>query len=252
MQLSVRERAPIVHCITNQVVANFQANGLLAVGSSPIMGDEEKEVAQLVSISDALSLNIGTLSERTLKSMLIAGKRANEEGIPIVLDPVGVGVSEFRREAVKKIMDVVKVDLIRCNTGELATLMGGDWISRGVDAGKGHIDRNDLAKKLAKQMRTLVVVSGEVDLVSDGQELYTVNSGDICMTRVTGTGCLLSSLLGAHLTLSKVGRLEILRDAVLEYGRAGEEAARISTSVGTFASAFLDQLSKKRWEYDSR
>lgn len=250
MQVSLREKSPVVHCITNQVVANFQANGLLAIGASPIMGDEEEEVSELVSISDVLSLNIGTLNNRTLESMLVAGKAANQKGIPVVLDPVGVGATRYRLDAIEKLLDVVKVDLIRCNTGELATLMQKDWHAKGVDAGEGVMDRKEVAMALAKQRKSLVVVTGEVDIVTDGTDLKTVTNGHISMTHVTGTGCLLSSVLGAHLALFQKDQVRLLAEALSEYGSAGEEAAKVSESAGTFARAFLDQLSERRWQYD--
>lgn len=250
MNVSIREKSPIVHCMTNKVVANFQANGLLAIGASPIMGDEEREVEELVTLSNVLSLNIGTLNERTYSSMLVAGRVANQIGIPVVLDPVGVGATRYRLQAVDRLLDEVKINLIRCNTGELASLMKKEWASKGVDSGNGQLDRKEEAMALARQKECIVVVTGEEDIVTDGSCLKTVRAGHVRMTTVTGTGCLLSSILGAHLALTSKNHVELLSSALYEYGASGEEAAEKTEFSGAFQQAFLDRLSARGWRYD--
>ena len=126
----IRSENPVVHCITNHVVSNFQANGLLAIGASPIMGEAKEEVKELVAISKALSLNIGTLNKDTLDSMILAGKEANRRGIPVILDPVGAGATAFRRAAVQQILMEIDVGVLRCNAGELAAVGGVGWVAK--------------------------------------------------------------------------------------------------------------------------
>ena len=229
---------PIVHCITNYVVANFVANGLVAAGASPIMGDEEREVAELVQLADALSLNLGTLTERTVRSMKVAGEAAVEKGIPRVVDPVGAGASAYRLQSAKEVIAAAQPTLIRCNAGEAAALLGKDWRGRGIDAGTGNQDVSALALELATVYNTTVVITGKVDFVSDGNVVLTNDSGHPDMTKAVGTGCLLSSLLAAWLVQD--ASLEAIRERLHEYGRAGEIA--VKSGMGGFPAALLDVL----------
>lgn len=239
----VRAKKPIIHCITNLVVANFQANGLLALGASPIMGDEREETADLTSLADALSLNIGTLTQRSLDSMLISGKAANEKRIPVVLDPVGAGASRFRLSAVKRLLDEVDTSLIRCNAGELAAIAGVDWQAKGVDAGEGEADIERLAVQVAQQFQLTVAVTGETDLITDGNKVNLVPHGSPVMANVTGMGCLLSAVSAAFLASASGTTLAAATEALRFYGIAGEKAATLSQAPGSFGIRFLDMLS---------
>lgn len=239
----VRAKKPIIHCITNQVVANFQANGLLALGASPIMGDELEETEELTSLADALSLNIGTLTQRTLDSMLISGKAANEKQIPVVLDPVGAGASHFRLSAVKQLLEQVDISLLRCNAGELAAIAGADWQAKGVDAGEGEADIERLAMEVARHFQMTVAVTGETDIVTDGNELKHIPYGSPAMTKITGMGCLLSAVTAAFLASVNGSPLATAAEALRFYGIAGEQTASISLSPGSFGINFLDTLS---------
>ena len=153
----IRKQNPLVYCITNTVAANFTANGLLAIGASPLMSDEIAEAQELVNIADALLLNIGTVHTATAKAMLVAGKAANEKGIPVILDPVGVGASSYRQQVVTEILEQVNVQCIRCNIGELAAIAGVHWESRGVDSGDGEIDIIEVAKLIANVYKRQVI-----------------------------------------------------------------------------------------------
>lgn len=239
----VRTKKPIIHCITNQVVANFQANGLLALGASPIMGDEREETAELTSLADALSLNIGTLTQRSLDSMLISGKAANQKRIPVVLDPVGAGASRFRLSAVKQLLAEVDISLIRCNAGELAAIAGADWQAKGVDAGEGEADIERLAIEVARQFQLTVAVTGETDLLTDGNEVKRVHQGSPAMANVTGMGCLLSAVSAAFLATATETTLAAATESLRFYGLAGEKAAALSGAPGSFSMNFLDMLS---------
>lgn len=238
----VRKENPIVHCITNHVVSNFQANGLLALGASPIMGEAPEEAAELAALADAVSLNIGTLNSQSLSSMLLAGKTANALGTPVVLDPVGAGATEFRKNAVNKILKEVNVAVIRCNAGELAAIAGVDWHVKGVDAGEGDADIGKLARTAAKRLGLIVAVSGATDHVTDGERLAEIRYGHEMMASITGTGCLLSSVVAAFLAVQPENHFEATAAAMRYYAIAGERASRQAELPGAFQSAFLDHL----------
>ncbi|TFE00506.1 hydroxyethylthiazole kinase [Jeotgalibacillus salarius] len=236
----VRKKKPLIHCITNYVVANFQANGLLSLGASPVMGDEVEEVEELASIADALSLNIGTLNQRSVKSMILAGKAANQKGIPIVLDPVGAGATRYRLSVIEQILNEVKISALRCNTGEFAAIMRKDWAAKGVDAGEGDADISDLAVQAAKKFKLIVAVTGATDVITNGKVVHEIKSGHAIMSSVTGMGCLLSSVTAAFLTVEESA--DAVAKAMQFYGEAGERAAKVSLGPGSFKTAFIDTL----------
>lgn len=195
--LKIRKQNPLVYCITNTVAANFTANGLLAIGASPLMSDEVAEAQELIDIASALLINIGTVHVATAKAMLAAGKAANEKGIPVILDPVGVGASSYRQQVVEEILEQVDVQCIRCNVGELAAIAGVQWESRGVDSGDGEIDVIEVAKLMANAYNTIVFVTGSTDIVTNGREVVEIAGGNQRITEVTATGCLLSAICAA-------------------------------------------------------
>ena len=246
MLRELRARKPLIHCITNHVVSNFQANGLLALGVSPVMGDEQQEVAELTGHADALSLNIGTITERSFESMLIAGRAAMKKGIPIVLDPVGAGATAYRLQAVKRLLTELDITLLRCNAGELAAIAGADWQARGVDAGEGQGDLEAIAKQVADEYQTIVAVTGTSDLVTDGDRTEHITGGDPLMASVTGMGCLLSAVLAAFLTDEESTPIDALAYGLQIYANAGSRASKIALNPGTFQMAFMDELSKRQ------
>lgn len=239
----LRTDRPLVHNITNAVVTNFTANGLLALGASPVMAYAEEEVEEMAGIADALLLNIGTLSSDVVRSMILAGKAANRKGIPVVLDPVGAGATTFRTEMTALILKEVDVSIIRGNAGEIASVLGEHWTMRGVDSGDGDGDRTALAVKASREFACIVILTGKVDVVTDGTTVYRIRNGHPIMTQVTGTGCLLSSVTAAF---AAVGHepLQSAVAAVTSYGVAAEKAERHSNGPGSFCSAFLDELSR--------
>ena len=238
----IRQEQPLIHCITNIVVANFQANGLLALGASPVMADAIEEAADIAAVSSATVLNIGTLKQDTVEAIILAGKSAAKHGIPVVLDPVGVGATAFRKQSVSRILKEVDVTLIRCNAGEIAAIAGVQWAAKGVDAGEGDADIETIAKQVAQQYNCLVAVSGTVDIVTDGHKSLHITGGHPLMTRVTGVGCLLSSVTGAFLAVANEKPLETVAIALSIYKQAGENAAKLATGPGDFAVQFLNTL----------
>lgn len=242
MLTRIQTDSPIIHCITNHVVSNFQANGLLAIGASPIMGEAPEEAADLAMLANALSLNIGTLNKISVNSMILAGKAANKKGIPVVLDPVGAGATPFRLSVVKEILDKVQVSVLRCNSGELAAVTGVDWQSKGVDAGQGSADVKKLAEEAAKRLGLVVAVTGKTDIVTDGETTSEIPFGDPVMATVTGMGCLLSSVVAAFLAVEPAKPLAATTEALRFYGIAGERAVSYAKGPGSFQTAFLDSL----------
>ncbi len=243
MSLSnIYKKKPLVHCITNTVAANFTANGLLAIGASPIMADEALEAEEMVRIADALLLNIGTLHETTARTMLIAGKAANEKGIPVVLDPVAVSASLYRQQIAKEILGQIRIACIRCNVGELAVIAGIPWESRGVDSGEGQIDIIETAKLVANTYNTLVFVTGSTDIVTNGKETFQIQGGNERITHVTATGCLLSAICAAGLA-SNDRKVETLQDISSNYKRAAELAGE-QHYIGSFQISLLNALER--------
>ncbi|MEH7074952.1 hydroxyethylthiazole kinase [Neobacillus drentensis] len=240
----VRRVNPLVHNITNVVVTNFTANGLLALGASPVMAYAAEEVAEMAKIASSLVLNIGTLNPQTVDSMIIAGKAANEADVPVIFDPVGAGATTYRTETAQRIMREVKVSAIRGNAAEIANVLGEKWEIKGVDAGaKANGDILTLARNAAQDWRCVVIITGKEDVVSDGVSTYIVSNGHPIMTKVTGMGCLLTSVIGAFAGVER-DLVQASVAALTFYGVAAEKAAllRAEKGPGSFQIEFLNQL----------
>ena len=248
----VRERRPLIHCITNYVTANDVANLLLACGASPIMADEPEEVEEITARCAGLCLNLGTPSRRTIHSLMRAGVKAGELGRPVVLDPVGVGASALRLRTAQELMARVPFTVLRGNVSELRALAGGQEHTRGVDAGgadavtEAELERGvAFAKGTARRTGTVVAVTGAIDLVSDGEQCVVIRNGRPEMGLVTGTGCQLSALTAACLAASPEHPLEAAAAAVCAMGVAGELAwARMSPQDGnaTYRDRIIDAV----------
>jgi hydroxyethylthiazole kinase len=240
----VRKENPLVHNITNVVVTNFTANGLLALGASPVMAYAHEEVADMAKIAGALVLNIGTLNSDVVEAMIIAGKSANDHHVPVIFDPVGVGSTPFRIDMARKILAEVKVSIVRGNAAEIANLIGENWTMKGVDAGINGGNPIQLARSAARRLNTIIALTGKEDVVSDGNETYIICNGHPILTKVTGTGCLLTSVLGAFAAVEK-NRLFASVSGITVYGVAAEIAAsKIGhEGPGSFQIEFLNQLS---------
>lgn len=229
----VHDVHPLIHCITNYVSMNDCANILLACGGAAIMAEDIHEVEEITSLCNGLTLNMGMLTEAKCESMILAGQRANALGHPVVLDPVGVGSSTFRREAGGKILQHVRCSIIRGNVSEIKTLAFGSKASQGVEADEtDQITRENLeqsavcARALAQRTGAVIVMTGAVDLVSDATTTYAVRNGHPMMRRVTGTGCQLSALTTAYVAANRENILEAAMTAVCAMGIAGETAYR--------------------------
>ncbi len=186
------QNPPLIHNITNVVAANFSANGLLAIGASPLMSAAMEEMHEVPRLSQALVINIGTLMSKEVDAMVLAGKTANEVGIPVVLDPVGVGATTFRKQTVAKLLKEVKFTAIRGNAGELATIAEVNWQAKGVDAGSGEADLAQIAHIVAKTYQCIAMISGATDYLSDGEHHAQIHNGTPLFPKITASGCLLS------------------------------------------------------------
>ena len=226
---NVRKTTPLVHNITNYVTVNDVANVLLACGGSPIMSDDLQDVEDITSICGGLNLNIGTLNHNTIPSMFAAGKKANQLGHPVVLDPVGAGASALRTETALKLLEEVKFAVIRGNISEVKTLAAGSGKTRGVDADVADAVTEDnldasvaFAKAVAAQFGAVVAITGAIDLVADGETCYVIRNGRPEMGKITGTGCQLSGLTAAYVVANPDRPLEAAAAAVASMGLAGE------------------------------
>ncbi|WP_439239121.1 hydroxyethylthiazole kinase [Lonepinella sp. BR2919] len=240
----IRKCNPLVHCMTNIVVTNFSANGLLALGASPFMSTMAEEVEEIQQFSNALLINIGTIHPFDVDAMILAGQAANQNGVPVVLDPVGAGATAYRRATVRKILDKVNISAIRGNVSEVAFLADVAWQAKGVDAGNGEGDIAEIARIAAQKYQCCVAISGEIDYISDGKQVAKIYNGTHLFPKITGSGCLLGATVGAFLAVAKQGdEFNACLEACAGFAVAGELAAQgLNNQLGSFAVQFINQL----------
>jgi len=244
----LRKSKPLVHSITNYVTVNDCANIILAIGASPVMADDIEEAADITAISSALVLNIGTLNKRTVESMLAAGKRANELGIPVVFDPVGAGASKLRNETTQTILSEVKVSVIRGNMSELCFVAGLGSNTKGVDAADEDISSGNarkIASIAANRYNCTAAVTGAIDIITDGKRIAAVSNGHRLLSDVTGTGCMTTALVGAFcgagndtFVAAAAGIAAMGIAGEIAYEKAGE------SGTGSFHIAIIDAVSR--------
>lgn len=257
MLTEVRAQKPLVHSITNYVTANDCANVLLAIGASPIMADDIHEVADIVKISKALVLNIGTLNSNTIESMIIAGKKANDLNIPIVFDPVGAGASNYRNESTQRLLDNIHMTVIRGNLSEVSFIAGLDVSTKGVDSSEEDSTKDPITitNKVAKEYNCIAAITGAVDTISDGIQIARIYQGTRELSRVTGTGCMTSALIGAFCGSVFSNQNNIPQTfnyfnaaiaGITAMCKAGELAEQIvlNNGTGSYRVAIIDTLSK--------
>lgn len=249
---NVRKTCPLIHNITNYVTVNDCANILLACGGSPIMADDADEVEEITSLCNGLNINIGTLNQRTVPAMLGAGKKANELGHPVVLDPVGAGASTLRTKTAQELVEKIKFTVIRGNISEIKTLALGGGTTRGVDADMADtVTRENLpeavsfAKAYAKKVAAVIVITGAIDIVADEERAYCIFNGHPMMSSITGTGCQLSAMTAAYVTANQEQPLDAAAAAVCAMGICGEKAyARLNHEDGnaTYRNYIIDAI----------
>ena len=252
MYENVRENCPLIHNITNYVTVNDCANIVIACGASPIMSDDKDEVAEITTICSGLNINIGTLNSRTIASMLIAGKRANELNHPVVLDPVGAGASGLRTQTAMQLLEEVKFTVIRGNISEIKTLASGSGTTKGVDADVAdQVTEENLdevvafTKAFAEKTGAVIAITGAIDIVADSTKAYCIRNGHSMMSSITGTGCQLSAMTAAFVTANPDHPLEAAAAAVSAMGYAGEVAhSRLTALDGnsTYRNYIIDAI----------
>jgi len=239
----IRQKAPLIHNITNFVVMNSSANILLALGASPVMAHARGEVEDMASLASAIVLNIGTLDDLWVESMILAGKSANRKGIPVILDPVGAGATRLRTEAARRIIGECRVDVIRGNASEILSLWDAGVSTKGVESSVSLSDHvADSAVRIAQVNKLVVAISGAEDCVTDGTNTYRVKNGHPLMTKVTGLGCGLSAVAATFCSIKPDALLHAVTAAFGFYGLCGEIAERASGKPGSFFTEFIDAL----------
>jgi hydroxyethylthiazole kinase len=238
---AVREKKPLIHNITNYVVMNYTANALLAMGASPVMAHAQNEVEDMASFAGALVINIGTLEDEWIASMLKAGKKASELNTPIILDPVGSGATALRTNAAKTIIEETRLSVIRGNASEILSLRHADSKTKGVDSIHSVDEATQTATVLARELNTALAITGPVDLVTDGERVVRVSNGHPLMGFVTGTGCTATTVIGAFLAVDD-DPVSATATALAFFGLAGEVAGQKAEAPGSFMIGMLDAL----------
>lgn len=248
----IAAKRPLVHHITNYVVMNLTANVTLALGASPVMAHDTGEVEEMASFASALVINIGTLSPKWIEAMVLAGRRAKERGVPVVLDPVGAGATTLRTETCRRLMDEVRPDVIRGNRAEVSILAGAVAKIQGVDSMESGVDPVELYKSLARDSGAVVCVTGATDFVTDGSRLLRVANGHPLFGRVTGMGCAATTTVAVFAAVSGGRLLESTALAMAVFGACGEVAAECATGPGSFVPALIDALARVPGDVGSR
>lgn len=252
---NVSIKTPLVHSITNYVTVNDCANIILACGGSPIMADDINEVEEITSICSSLVINIGTLNERTIESMIKAGKKANDLGHPVILDPVGAGASKLRTETVFELIKKIRFSVIRGNISEIMTVYKGSGTTKGVDADINDVvnDNNldevvSIAKELSKKTGAVIAITGAIDIVTNGKKSYIIRNGHPMMSRITGTGCMLTTVIGSFCGANYDDILDATAAATSAMGLCGELALdsmkAIVGGTSSFKAFLIDYMSK--------
>lgn len=254
MLQNVRNNTPLVHFVTNYVTVNDVANTMLACGGSPIMSDEILDVEDITSICNATVINIGTLNQNTIKSMVAAGKKANELGHPVILDPVGVGASKLRTETTFQLLKEVKFAVIRGNISEIKTVYSGSGSTKGVDADVADVvtdenlqDTIAFAKDLSAKTGAVIVITGAIDIIADSENAYITRNGVAIMSKITGTGCMLDGVIAGYVAANPDDKVKACAVAVAAEGLCGELAYERMLAnqggTGSFRCYLVDAMS---------
>ena len=254
----LRTDSPLTQCITKVVTVKDCANAVLAVGGSPIMANEPEEAEEITGIANSLLINIGTLTTSQVETMKKSAKKAVQSNIPLVLDPVGVGISKIRNQTPIDIITESKPTIIRGNLSEIKAIAMLYGIldectkAKGVDVAETDVineetisDQAVLVKNIASKLNTVIAVSGPIDIISDGESVYTIRNGDAMMSRITGTGCMLGCVIASYAAITTP--LVAAITGTLVMGIAGQKAAiKVETDgrgTGSFGVDLIDELS---------
>lgn len=237
----IRKELPLIHHITNWVSISDCANITRLIGGLPIMAHAEEEVADMVSLSNALVLNIGTLTSELVKSMIIAAKAANKKGIPVILDSVGVGATAFRDRKAMEILAETHIDVIKGNASEIAKLAGKNVITRGVESTIVQENLVETAMSLSKSQNATVVITGKEDIIANDRECYIVKNGNEMMGKIVGTGCMASSVIATYCSIEN-NYAKAAAIALSNYEIAAEKAFKKAQTPFAFKTKFFDEI----------
>lgn len=234
----LREKNPLVHCITNTVTINDCANALLAIGARPVMAEHPEEAAEFTTAADALLINTGTLTPSKTEAMLISAKAAKEKGIPFVLDCVGAMSSSVRKKLISELIKINTPAIIKGNAAEIETVIGGHSAASGVDSN----EETDFegATAAAKKLGSVIMVTGERDFITDGTHSAIISNGTPMLSKVTGTGCMLGCIAAALAAINEP--LTAAKYSAAIMGICGERADT-GVGTGTFRVKLMDELS---------
>lgn len=239
---NIAKQKPLIHCITNPISINGCANTILSVGAKPIMAEHPMEVCEITDSSNALMLNIGNITDTRIKSMMLSLKKAKDRGIPSLLDVVGIACSKFRRKYVSELLKTSIPYIIKGNYSEIAALHNEEYFSPGVDADVSldvcYITKE--AKELALKYQTVIIATGQTDIITDGKRVVHVKNGTHQLASVTGTGCMLGALCTAFMTL--FSPMEAAISACVYFGICGE-LSETDNGNGSFMVNLIDKIS---------
>ena len=239
------EKSSVVHCITNTVTVNDCANAVLAIGARPVMAEHPRETAQITAAAGALLINTGSLTDSKIAAMKASAKSAKEHNVPFVLDCVGIASSDVRYETVKELLEIKTPDIIKGNVAEITALCKGIMSDSGVDSTASSADEAAVYK-FAKQNGTVIAVTGETDIITNGERTVRIKNGCQLLTKVTGTGCMLGCVMASVLTVADAFSASVYAAAIM--GICGElaDVSRGTGSpggTGTFRISLMDNLS---------
>ncbi|MGL4948301.1 MAG: hydroxyethylthiazole kinase [Mycoplasma sp.] len=244
----IKEKKPLIHCITNAVTMNDCANALIAFGASPIMSENLNEIKEISKQIDGLYINIGTLTRSSIRAMYLAMKCAKKNNVPVVLDPVGVNVSKIRKHVIRKLIKINPPSAIKANQAEIRALFYNTNIGKGVDSigtKKDFKITTKYASFLSKKINSNLLITGENDIITDGKVTYTTAKSVSMMQSFTGSGCILGAILCAAIAANGPGIEPLIFTSYL-YGICGKKVSKKSQKCGniTFKGHLIDEIYK--------
>ena len=243
---NIKSRKPLIHCITNPISINDCANMVLATGGKPIMAEHPLEVAEITSVSKALGVNLGNITDIRMESMLISGKVAFKNKIPQVIDLVGVGCSKLRLDYGRKYIEECHPDVIKGNMSEIKSIYGLESNAKGIDVGvcdvitENNLDENiKMLKSLSLETGSIIVATGIIDIITNGIHTYLISNGCEMLSMITGTGCMLNVLIASYISSG-----DILGGVILAVGLMGicGELSQNVKGTGSFRVELLDNI----------
>lgn len=250
---NIKKNNPLIHCITNYVTVNDCANAILGIGASPLMAEDINEINEISTISKSLVINIGTLNKNQINSIKYACEKANLNKIPITIDPVGVGISNLRKNTIKELIDNYKITTIRGNMSEIKTIANLNKKNYSLEANisdittKENLNENaKIVKKLAQKLNSIIIASGPIDIISSNKTTIAIENGDKIMEKITGSGCILTSIIGSCISVNEPLEGSVLGSLILTIAgeKAKKEINKFNLGTGNFRNYLIDNIYK--------